>query len=104
MYSVIDIESNGAGFRKENIIEIAIYKYDGHEIVDQFITLVNPESEITPFVQRLTNISQKMVKSAPRFHEIAKRIVEITQNTTLVGHNIEFDYRMLRQEFKRLGY
>jgi DNA polymerase-3 subunit epsilon len=104
MYSVIDIESNGAGFRKENIIEIAIYKYDGHEIVDQFITLVNPESEITPFVQRLTNISQRMVKSAPRFHEIAKRIVEITQNTTLVGHNIEFDYRMLRQEFKRLGY
>ena len=104
MYSVIDIESNGAGFRKENIIEIAIYKYDGHEIVDQFITLVNPESEIIPFVQRLTNISQRMVKSAPRFHEIAKRIVEITQNTTLVGHNIEFDYRMLRQEFKRLGY
>lgn len=104
MYSVVDIESNGAPFRKESIIEIAIYKYDGHEIVDQFITLVNPESEITPFVQRLTNISQRMVKSAPHFHEIAKRIVEITNNTTLVGHNIEFDYRMLRQEFKRLGY
>ena len=104
MYSVIDIESNGAGFRKESIIEIAIYKYDGHEITDQFITLVNPESEITPFVQRLTSISPRMVRSAPQFHEIAKRIVEITNNTTLVGHNIEFDYRMLRQEFKRLGY
>ena len=104
MYSVIDIESNGAGFRKESIIEIAVYRYDGHEIVDQFISLVNPESDITPFVQKLTKISPKMVKTAPKFPEIARRIVEITENTTLVGHNIEFDYRMLRQEFKRLGY
>ncbi len=104
MYSIVDIECNGAGFRKENIIEIAIYKYDGHEIVDRFISLVNPQSEITPFVQRLTKISPKMVKTAPKFHEIAKRIIEITNNTTLVGHNIDFDYRMLRQEFKRLGY
>jgi DNA polymerase-3 subunit epsilon len=45
-----------------------------------------------------------MVKTAPKFHEIAKRIIEITENTTLVGHNIDFDYRMLRQSFKRLGY
>lgn len=104
MYSIIDIESNGAGFRKECIIDIAIFKYDGHKIVDQFISLVNPESEITPFVQKLTNISPKMVKTAPKFHELAKRVVEITEGTTLVGHNIDFDYRMLRQSFQRLGY
>lgn len=104
MYSIIDIESNGAGFRKECIIEVAIYKFDGHEIVDQFISLVNPEAEITNFVQKLTGITPKMVKTAPKFHEIARRIVEITENTTLVGHNIDFDYRMLRQSFQRLGY
>lgn len=104
MYSIIDIESNGAPFRKESIIEIAIYKYDGHKIVDQFISLVNPEADITPFVQKLTSISPKMVKTAPKFHEIAKRIVEITHGTTMVGHNIDFDYRMLKQSFDRLGY
>ncbi len=104
MYSIIDIESNGAGYRKECIIDIAIYKYDGQRITDQFISLVNPESDITPFVQKLTNITPKMVKTAPKFHEIARRVVEITANTTLVGHNIDFDYRMLRQSFQRLGY
>lgn len=104
MYSVIDIESNGAPFRKESIIEIAIYRFDGHGITDQFISLVNPEDEISSFVQKLTGITQKMVITAPKFHEIAKRIVEITQDSTLVGHNIDFDYRMLRQSFKRLGY
>lgn len=104
MYTIIDIESNGAGYRKESIMEVAIFRYDGHAITDQFISLVNPESEITPFVQKLTGITSKMVKTAPKFHEIAKRIIEITDGTTLVGHNIDFDYRMLRQSFKRLGY
>ena len=104
MYSIIDIESNGGGFREEIIIEIAIYRFDGHKIVDQFSSLINPEADITNFVQRLTRISPKMVKTAPKFHEVAKRVIEITEGTTLVGHNIEFDYRMLRQSFKRLGY
>lgn len=104
MYSIIDIESNGAPFRKESIIEIAIYRFDGHEITDQFISLVNPEAEISAFVQKLTGITSKMVITAPKFHEIAKRVVEITQDSVLVGHNIDFDYRMLRQSFKRLGY
>lgn len=104
MYSIIDIEGNGGAYRKESIIDIAIYRYDGHEITDQFMSLVNPEADITSYVQKLTGISNKMVKTAPKFHEIAKRVIEITEGTTLVGHNIEFDYRMLRQSFKHLGY
>ena len=87
LYTIIDIEGNGAPYRKESIIEIAIFRYDGHVITDQFISLVNPESEISPFVQKLTGITQKMVKTAPKFHEIAKRIVEITNTeemTTLL--------------------
>lgn len=104
MYAIIDIESNGASFGEECIIEVAIYQYDGHRITDQFISMVNPERDILPFVQKLTGITPKMVKTAPKFHEIAKRIIEITEGTTLVGHNVDFDYRMLRQSFKRLGY
>lgn len=104
MYSIIDIESNGGAFREECIIEIAIYQFDGHQITDQFSSIINPEAKISFFVQKLTGITPKMVKTAPKFHEVAKRVIEITQNTTLVGHNVEFDYRMLKQSFKRLGY
>lgn len=105
MYTIIDIESNGGKYRKEYIIEIAIYQFDGHRITDQFISLIHPEGNtISPFVQKLTGITPKMVKTAPKFHEVAKRIIEITENSTLVGHNVDFDYRMLRQSFKRLGF
>ncbi|WP_152286735.1 exonuclease domain-containing protein [Flavicella marina] len=104
MYVIIDIETTGGKFNEEGITEVAIYKFDGHEIVDQFISLVNPERPIQPFVVNLTGITPKMVKTAPKFHEIAKRIVEITENCVFIAHNTSFDYRIIRTEFSRLGY
>ena len=104
MYTIIDLETTGGKFNEESIIEVAIYKFDGTSINDQFISLVNPERDIHPYVEKLTGISSKMVKTAPKFHEIAKRIIEITSNSILVAHNAQFDYRILQLEFKRLGY
>lgn len=72
--------------------------------MDQFISLVNPEKPIQPFVVKLTGINNAMLQTAPKFYEVAKRIIEITQDTILVAHNAQFDYRILRTEFARLGY
>ena len=104
MYTIIDIESTGGKFNEESIIEVAAYRFDGTSIKDQFISLVNPQRDIHPYVEKLTGITSKMVKTAPKFHEIAKRIVEITSGSILVAHNAQFDYRILQLEFKRLGY
>ena len=104
MYTIIDIESTGGKFNEESIIEVAAYRFDGTSIKDQFISLVNPQRDIHPYVEKLTGITSKMVKTAPKFHEIAKRIVEITSDSILVAHNAQFDYRILQLEFKRLGY
>ena len=104
MYAILDIETTGGQFNEEGITEIAIYKYDGHEVIDQFISLVNPEKEIQPFVVKLTGINNAMLRSAPKFYEVAKRIIEITEGCIVVAHNSSFDYRILRTEFNRLGY
>ena len=104
MYAVLDIESTGGPFGREAIMEIAIYRYDGDETLDQLISLVHPHRSVQKFVSKMTGITDKMLVRAPRFHEIAKRIIEITEDAILVGHNVEFDYRMLRQEFALLGY
>jgi DNA polymerase III subunit epsilon len=104
MYAILDIETTGGQFNEEGITEIAIYKYDGHEIVDQFISLINPEIPIQPFVVKLTGINNEMLRGAPKFFEVAKRIIEMTNDCVLVAHNASFDYRILRTEFRRLGY
>lgn len=104
MYAILDIETTGGKYNEEGITEIAIHRFDGHTVVDQFISLINPEKEIQPFVVNLTKINNQMLRNAPKFFEVAKRIVEITQDTVLVAHNAQFDYRILRTEFRRLGY
>lgn len=104
MYAILDIETTGGQYNEEGITEIAIYKFDGHEVVDQFISLVNPEIPIQPFVVKLTGINNAMLRSAPKFYEVAKRIIEITEGCIVVAHNASFDYRILQTEFRRLGF
>lgn len=104
MYAVIDLEATGGKPGTERIIEVAIFLFDGRRIVDQFITLVRPDVPIPPFVQKLTGIREHDVRTAPRFHEVAKRIVQMTEGAVFVAHNAPFDYRILREEFARLGY
>jgi len=104
LYAILDIETTGGKYNEEGITEIAIYKFDGIKVVDQFISLVNPEQPIQPFVVRLTGINNDMLRNAPKFFEVAKRIVEITTGCIIVAHNSKFDHRILRLEFRRLGF
>ena len=103
-FAVIDIEATGGKAGTEKIIDIYIYRFNGHEILDQFGSMVNPQRSIDAYVQKLTGITEKMVRRAPKFYELAKRVIEITEDAVIVGHGVDFDYRMLRQEFRELGY
>jgi DNA polymerase-3 subunit epsilon len=104
LYSIIDIETTGLSPNREKITEIAIYVHDGEKLVDEFTTLLNPEIEIPYRITQLTGINNKMVQESPKFYEVAKRIVEMTEDTTFVGHNVNFDYNFIRKEFRELGY
>ncbi|MBG0858923.1 MAG: GIY-YIG nuclease family protein [Bacteroidales bacterium] len=104
MYAIIDIETTGGSARIEKITEIAVYLHDGEKITGEFVSLVNPERSIPYFITNLTGITNEMVENAPRFYEIAKTIVELTEGRTFVAHNARFDYSFIRQEFKSLGF
>lgn len=104
MYAIIDIETTGGSPVSEKITEVAIYIHDGTQIIDEYITLVNPERKIPYYITQLTGISNSMVAEAPKFYEVAKKIVELTENKIFVAHNVNFDYNFIKQEFKHLGY
>jgi len=104
LYAVIDVETTGLSPRTEKITEIAIYTHNGERIIEEFSTLINPEIKIPFQITRLTGINNQMVKDAPKFYEIAKKIIEITEGKILVGHNVSFDYNFIKSEFKSLGY
>ncbi len=104
MFSIIDIETTGQSAEAGKITEIAIFVHNGVEITKSFQTLINPETSIPYFITKLTGIDDSMVTNAPKFYEVARQIVELTEGTTFVAHNVSFDYRFIQQEFLRLGY
>ena len=104
MFSVVDIETTGNGYKGQKITEISIFTFDGKHIVDEFTSLVNPEQNIPAFITNLTGIDNAMVRNAPKFYEIAKKVAELTQDTVFVAHNVNFDYNIIQAEFKSLGF
>ncbi len=72
--------------------------------MDSYHSFINPEEKISPFISRLTGITDKDVKRAPKFYEIAKDILEFTKECIFVAHNVSFDYGVIRREYKRLGF
>lgn len=104
MYTIIDIETTGNGIKGNRITEISIFKYDGHEVIDEFTSLVNPECPIPAFITGLTGIDDDMVRNAPLLEALIPQIVEITKDTIFVAHSVNFDYNVIKNEFKLLGH
>ncbi len=104
MYAIIDVETTGTAALYGKLTEIAIIIHNGTTVTETYNTLINPECNIPYHITRLTGITNEMVAGAPKFYEIAKKIIELTAGKIFVAHNATFDYSFVREEFKRLGY
>ena len=102
-FAILDVETTGGKFNQEKITDISILIYDGIKIINRFETLINPDKEIQPFVQRLTGINNELVRNSPRFKDVSKKIFEITKNKIIVAHNVDFDYRIIKNEFRNIN-
>lgn len=99
IYTVIDVETTGKG---NKITEISIFRYDDAILLDEFTSLVNPNAYIPDYITALTGIDNAMVSTAPTFEEIAQDILKITDNAIFIAHNVNFDYNVIRNEFKAI--
>ena len=100
MFAIIDTETSGGKFNEEKIIEIAIIIYDSKKIIDSFTTLIKPNVKVDYFVQKLTGIKNSDLVDKKTFKDYAKRISNLVRNKTIVGHNVEYDYRILKNELE----
>ena len=101
-FVVFDLETTGAKTPPCRITEIGAYKIKNGKIVEEFQTLINPETPIPPFITGLTGISDRMVRNAPRFSEVAETLLEFIDESVLVAHNAHFDMRFLNHEIGRI--
>ncbi|MEJ6792940.1 MAG: exonuclease domain-containing protein [Lacinutrix sp.] len=99
-YTIIDVETSG---RTNRITEISVFKYNGDTVIDEFTSLVNPNCFIPDHITALTGIDNSTVANAPEFRDIAQQVLDITEGTIFVAHNVNFDYNVIRNEFKSLN-
>jgi DNA polymerase-3 subunit epsilon len=98
----VDLETTGATAASDRITEIGIIEVDGGRIVEEWSTLVNPESRIPAYIETLTGITNEMVEDAPTFAQIYRDVFRRLEGKLFIAHNVRFDHGFLRHEFKRL--
>ena len=101
-FSIIDVETTGYPHNK--ITDISIVNTDGKQVTGEFHSLINPGVSIPLSITKLTGITNQMVSNAPFFYEIAKEVVALTRDTVFVAHNVNFDFNVIKNEFKEFGY
>ncbi len=88
---VLDTETTGVSFNHDELIQIAAAKMDKGEIVDWFITFVNPGKPISDDIAYLTGIHDEDVADAPSPADALTQLIAFAGDCTIVAHNAEFD-------------
>ncbi|MGN0415722.1 MAG: PolC-type DNA polymerase III [Agathobacter sp.] len=96
-YTVIDLEMTGLDVKKDKVIEIGAVKVRGGIVVDTFGTLVDSKADIPERVTELTGITNEMAAGGMPEDEAMERLAAFIGEDAIVGHNVTFDYRFVKQ-------
>jgi DNA polymerase III epsilon subunit family exonuclease len=101
-FAVVDVETTGvrAG-AGDRITEIAVAVVHGERREIVFESLVNPERPIPRGICAITNITNDMVRHAPRFADLSERLLGALAGRVFVAHNARFDWNFLSAELRR---
>lgn len=101
-YVVFDLETTGISWKQDEVVEISAIMVNGHKVVSEFTTLVNPGCAIPYQASRVNGITDDMVKDAPVFETALADFLAYAGDHVLVGHNIHaFDLKFIERDCKR---
>lgn len=98
-YCVLDIETTGLSWQRDQILEIGIIKVRDQKIVDKYGQLLDPQREISHFITQLTGIDNDMVFGMPTLYDIMDEVIDFIDNDVIIGHNTAFDLNFIANHF-----
>lgn len=101
-FVALDVETTGLEPGVDEIIEIGAVKFRGDEVLETFSSLVKPRHSLPLKITRLTGITDADVSGAPRFSDVAPKLVAFLKSYPIIGHSIGFDLKMLGAQGLRL--
>ena len=94
-FIAFDVET--PNYRNNRMSAIGITVIEDSNIVDEYYSLINPETHFDRFNIQLTGISEETVADAPTFPEVWEEIEPIMSSGLLVAHNAVFDMSVLKK-------
>jgi len=104
VFTAIDTETSSLSPSDGTIIEIGALKFNKDGIISEFQFLFNPQSQLPQIVSELTNITQKVLDSAPFIQEKIPFIYSFIKDSILIAHNAQFDLNFINAEFEKAKY
>ena len=101
-FVVLDFETTGLDPQVDEIIEIGAVKIQDGQIVDEYHTLIKPSREISRRSSEITGITQEMLENKRSIEEVLPEFLGFLENSIIVAHNANFDYRFLRLWIKKV--
>ncbi len=104
VFAFLDVETTGLSPESDDrVCEIALLRCPPNASPEPWQTLINPQRQISPGAAAVNGITNEMVMNAPRFEEVAQKLLELIEGTVLVCHNAPFDVNFLTSELARCG-
>ncbi len=104
-FAVVDLETTGSQFNKgDRIIQFGCALIQNGKIIQTYNIKINPMQKISPYIESLTGLSNKDVKDAVYFSDVAAFIFNLLSDCIFVAHNVHFDLRFLNHELEREGF
>ena len=103
-FVALDLETTGLDFEKDEIIEVALVRFEDGVQKESVDYLVKPTSvTLRPFIESLTGISNADLENAEPFAAVAQKIYSFIGDLPIVAHNAMFDSKFLKQTFAKVG-
>ena len=105
VYTVFDTETTGLTPGLDEIISIGALRIVNGRLLRQevFEQLIDPQRLIPAPATAIHGITDAMVHDQPLIESVLPRFQAFVEDTVLVGHNLAFDMRMLREKEQSTG-
>ena len=102
-YAIVDLEATGTG-SDAKIIQVGVVIVQDGRVLQTYEQDVNPHEDLTPQIQLLTGISNKRLRKAPDFSQVAEEIYRLIEDAVFVAHNVKFDGNLLAENLFFEGF
>ena len=103
-FVAVDLETTGLEFEKDEIIEVALVRFENGVPTENVDYLVKPTTAVLrPFIESLTGITNADIADAPDFASVAGSICSFIGDLPIVAHNATFDSKFLKNTMEKVG-